>query len=231
MNRCGLPQPADGFLEEMSRMIRDAGALFIMDEIVTGFRYGLGGAQEYFGLQADLVAYGKCLGGGAPIGALAGSADSTSVLDMDREGRARVPHSGTFNATPLSLAAASAFLNTMRENPHLYEHVNQLGEEARRGINALGERLDIPLLGTGAHSMFQVHYGIRKLKSYRDFARRDIRFRQHLYWYMAVNGIYIPPSGTFFFSAAHTEADARQFLQCLEAFLEEHYLPLSAETN
>jgi glutamate-1-semialdehyde 2,1-aminomutase len=229
MNGCGLAQPAEGFLQEVARQARTHGALLLFDEVVTGFRYAPGGAQEYFDVQADLCAYGKCLGGGAPIGAVAGPLDTMSVFDIDAAGLARVPHSGTFNANLVTLSAMCAFLQYIAEKPDVHDHINRLGEMARVGIDALARRHSIPLLAAGAQSMFQVHFGIRQLRNYQDFVQRDLRFRKHLHWYMAAHGVNVPPSGTFFISTAHTEDDVEMLVDLLEHFLAEHYLPLVSQ--
>jgi glutamate-1-semialdehyde 2,1-aminomutase len=229
MNGCGLAQPAEGFLQEVARQTREHGALLLFDEVVTGFRYAPGGAQEHFGIQADLCAYGKSLGGGAPIGAMAGPSDMMSVFDIDVTGRARVPHSGTFNANLVALSAMSAFLKYIAENPAVYEHVNRLGEMARVQVGTLARRHRIPLLVAGAQSMFQVHFGIHQLRNYQDFVQRDLRFRKHLHWHMAVLGMNVPPSGTFFTSTTHTEDDVAMLVDGLEHFLVEHYLPLISQ--
>jgi len=227
MNRCGLPQPRDGFLEEVARLTRAQGALLMFDEVASGFRYGPGGAQEYWGVYPDLTAYGKCLGGGAAIGAVAGAAEFMAVFDIDcTTGKCRAPQAGTFAANPVTMAATLGFLEHARQNPDLYDHVSRLGEMARTGVNALANKLGVPLLAEGACSMFQVHFGIEELRDYSDFARRDVRFRQHLYWYSALNGLYVPPSGTFFFSTAHGDEDVEAFLSVLESFLDDHYLGL-----
>jgi glutamate-1-semialdehyde 2,1-aminomutase len=230
MNACGLAQPADGFLQEVAKLAQANGALLLFDEVVSGFRYGPGGAQEVFGVRPDLVSFGKCLGGGMPLGALAGRADVMAVFVPDEHGVSRVPHGGTLNANPLALAATLAFLDYVESHPNLYAQLNALGDLARDELGQLGERHGVPLIATGARSMFQVHFGIDSLRNHGDFAQRDVRFRQHLYLYLATHGMYTPVSGAWFLAEPHTEDDVHTLVQGVSGFLEDHYVPLLART-
>jgi glutamate-1-semialdehyde 2,1-aminomutase len=229
MNACGLAQPDTGFLQNLAKLAHANGALLLFDEVVSGFRYGPGGAQELFGVRPDLVSFGKCLGGGMPLGALGGRADVMEVFVPDERGLSRVPHGGTLNANPLGLAATLAFLDYVEAHPNLYAQLNALGSLAREELGQLGERFGVPLIATGAQSMFQVHFGIDSLRNHDDFARRDERFRQHLFLYLATHGMYTPAAGAWFMAEPHTEADILAFVQGVAEFLEEHYIPLLAQ--
>ncbi len=229
MNASGLAQPRPGFLQAVAELAHRHGALLLFDEVVTGFRYASGGAAEVFGVQPDLAAFGKCLGAGMPLGAIAGRADVMSVFDIDSRGVSRVPHAGTLNANPLTLAGTLAFLEYTAETPSLYTRLGALGDLARSELARLGESLGVPLLARGAKSMVQVHFGITKLDDHDDFLRRDTRFRQHLYLYMAAHGIFAPVSGTWFIAEPHTEQDVLALVRCVDTFLQEHYLPLLAQ--
>jgi glutamate-1-semialdehyde 2,1-aminomutase len=154
-----------------------------------------------------------------PIGAVAGRAELMAVFDLDASGHARVPHAGTFNANPFQLSASNALLTEIHDHPSLYGHLNRLGDKARQRINAFAKRANVPLLATGAQSMFQLHFGLEGLRDYQDFARRNVKFRQHLFLYMAVHGIYVPPSGTLFIAATHTDEEIEEFLHRVECFV------------
>ena len=122
----GAIEPAPGFLEGVAERTRAAGALLVFDEIITGFRVARGGAQERYGVQADLVAFGKALGNGMPISALGGRAELMDLL-------AEVFFSGTHGGETLSLAAAQATLARLDDGA--YEHLHRLGERLRDGVD------------------------------------------------------------------------------------------------
>jgi glutamate-1-semialdehyde 2,1-aminomutase/spore coat polysaccharide biosynthesis protein SpsF len=124
----GYREPAPGELEEMVEIAHEHGALVVFDEIVTGFRLAMGGAQERYGVQADLVCFGKALGNGMPISALAGRADPMDLLED-------VFFSGTHGGETLSLAAAAATLDVLRDEP-VHEHLWQLGAKLQDGVCA-----------------------------------------------------------------------------------------------
>jgi glutamate-1-semialdehyde 2,1-aminomutase len=218
-NNCGLAQPKPGFLEGVAAIAKKNGALLLFDEVVSGYRYGLGGAQEAFGVYPDLTSFGKVIGGGLPLSAIAGRKGVMSLLDVDASGHMRVSQSGTFFGNPVSMAAGKAMLQHVTSHPEIYDHVNALGDRFRLGTEAIAKRYDVPLLPAGSHSMVQVHYGLTELLDYRDFARRDEAFREQFYLYAALNGLFVPsPTGTFFMSTEHSESDVDRLLDVLEDF-------------
>ena len=223
MNNSGLAAPDEGFLQAVERLAREHGALLVLDEVVTGFRYGLGGAAAHYGLSPDLAAFGKVLGGGAPIGALVGRAEHMRKLDIDDHGRCPVPQSGTFAANPVTLASAKALLTHLQANRSVYETLDRMGGRIRDAVNLLGDQRRLPLIATGVGSMFQIHAGVPEMRDYDDFRSRDADFRARLYLHMAIHGCYLPtPTGTFFLSASHTDADVERFLELFELFLQDH---------
>ena len=187
------------FLKELREMTSEAGTALVFDEMITGFRIAAGGAQAHFGVKADLVTYGKILGGGLPIGAVAGRADLMAAVDGgvwsygddSFPGAETTLFAGTFNKNALTMAAADAILTEIeRRGPALYDDLNE-----RSG--RLVERLERVLEGTPVHiarfgSMFRFV-----------FARNLDPFFYHL----LLRGIYIWEGRTCFLSAAHTDAD------------------------
>ena len=139
LHRC-LP-PVDGFLEGLRRVTEDNGILLIFDEVVTGFRLAYGGAQEYYGVVPDLVAYGKGLGGGYPVGAFGGRADIMELVREDRLGRdTYVWTASTTGGNPVSMAAARAVLRLLR-GEGIYPRLHALGRYLRDGMErVLAER-------------------------------------------------------------------------------------------
>ncbi|CAJ4575512.1 polyketide synthase peptide synthetase fusion protein [Burkholderia pseudomallei] len=191
-------QPA-AFLHRLRALTEQAGALLIFDELITGFRIAAGGAQAHFGVKADLVAYGKILGGGLPIGALAGRADVMAAVDGGawRYGDDSAPtaettlFAGTFNKNPLSIDACVAVLTEIeRRGDALYA---QLNERSAR----LHARLEQALAGTPI--------GIARFGSvFRFVFGRNLDL---FFYHLLLRGIYVWEGRTCFLSAAHTDAD------------------------
>jgi glutamate-1-semialdehyde 2,1-aminomutase len=194
----GCLMPDSGYLEFLRAVTRRHGALLIFDEVITGFRMALGGAQQHFSVTPDLATFGKAMAGGLPLSAVAGRAD---ILDLMQTGG--VAFGGTFNGNPVSLAAANATLTVLlHENGGALRHANHLGQQLMSGIRRLG----ITVTGFGA--AFAVHFGNgSRPRAYRDTLANDkSRLAQ---WILdsLEKGIYLLPDGRIYVSAAHTEAD------------------------
>jgi glutamate-1-semialdehyde 2,1-aminomutase len=226
MNACGLAAPAPGFLERACELTRAAGALLGFDEVVSGFRYGLGGASELYGIRPDVVAFGKALGGGLPIGAVGGRADVMAVLEATTTGGPRVGQSGTFAGNPLTMAAGVAFLDHVSAHPEGYVQAAATTERIRTGLRDVARRHSVPTAVTGTSSMFQIHAGVEDIVDYETFARRDPDFRRRLFLYLAQRGVLAPPAtATFFVSWSHSEADADVLLDAIDDFFSSLYHP------
>jgi glutamate-1-semialdehyde 2,1-aminomutase len=138
-------QPAPGFLAELAQLTRDAGALLIFDEVVTGFRLAWGGGQERYGVTPDLATYGKIIGGGYPVSAICGRREIMDQADPRRNGQADyVFISGTLSGNPLGATAGLATLAELAQ-PGAYERLNYAGERLRSGFNEAAEEFDLPL--------------------------------------------------------------------------------------
>ena len=135
MEPIGVVAPKDGFLEEVAEVTRKNGALLIFDEVVTGFRLALGGAQEYFGVTPDVACFGKALGNGYPIAAVVGRRDVMALFD-------EIFFSGTFGGETLSLAAALATISKMQTHP-VIEHLWRQGRKLQDGVNAFAAEFGI----------------------------------------------------------------------------------------
>jgi len=145
----GVEPPADGFLEGVKALAHEAGAVLIFDEVVTGFRMALGGAQEYYGVQPDLACFGKAMANGMPISAVCGRADIMKLFND-------IFFSGTFNGEALSLAACKATieeLQTTNAIPRIWKYGNALLEGIERSINANGLNGVVKTMGVGTRSI------------------------------------------------------------------------------
>ena len=222
-------QPRE-FLREIREITLAAGTALIFDEIVTGFRIHQGGAQAYFGIQADMATYGKVLGGGLPIGALAGTAQFMDALDggMWNYGDASYPEvgvtffAGTFVRHPLAMAAARAVLRHLKsEGPGLQETLANRTTALVGRINALFERYHLPSRAENCASIFYFSFP------------SDFRFGSLLYYHLREKGVHIQEGFPCFLTTAHSEADVAHILRAFEESAEEMHrggvLPLSED--
>jgi glutamate-1-semialdehyde 2,1-aminomutase len=147
-------RPDPGFLDDLARVTRAAGALLIFDEVVTGFRLAWGGGQERYGVTPDLATYGKIIGGGYPLSAICGRREIMEQASPRRGGQpGYVFISGTLSGNPIGATAGLATLTELRQ-PGVYERLDQVGERLRRGFNDVADEFDLPLemRGEGAVS-------------------------------------------------------------------------------
>lgn len=210
--RC-LP-PVPGFLEGLRQAVDQAGAVLIFDEVVTGFRLAYGGAQEYYGVFPDLVAYGKALGGGLPIGAYGGRHDIMQLVCEGRLGKPRyVWTASTLGGNPVSTAAANAALDVFRQ-PGTYEHLHTLGAYLREQMAAVTAELgvDAQILGDGP--LAQVSFRAEPVTDYRSNLGSDRQLARRLMLELFSRGIFLNPMGTkLYLSLAHTHAECDAFCE------------------
>jgi len=133
----GVVPPKDNFLEELRKLCDKEEALLIFDEVITGFRLAIGGAQQYFGVNADLVTYGKIIGGGMPVGAYGGRREIMECVAPVGD----VYQAGTLSGNPIAMSAGIATLRELYENPGIFENINRLGQRLSEG---LGKSPNIP---------------------------------------------------------------------------------------
>jgi len=211
---CILPRP--GFLAELAEITRDSGALFIFDEVITGFRIATGGAQTYYGVTPDLATLGKAIGGGLPLSAIVGRA---SILDQMFD--ADVAFGGTFNGNPISLAACLATLTELSRNGgEALRHANRVGEQIMEGLRQAARRRGIPLLVSGFGAAFAVHFTTKPdLLNYRDTWEDDTHLLRRFLLECLREGLSPVPDGRMYVSAVHSEADAEQTVAAFDRVL------------
>lgn len=211
LQRCTPPKP--GFLEGLRAACDRNKVLLAFDEVVTGFRLAYGGAQELYGVIPDLVAYGKALGGGLPIGAFAGAPEIMDWVREDRLGRDDyVWTASTLGGNPVSTAAALAALGLYRR-PGTYDRLRGLGEYLRQGMRrVLAERQQrAQVIGDGP--LAQVVFSPDPVYDYRTTRRGDGAKGRRLMLALFRRGIFLNPMGTkLYLSLAHDEAQCDRFL-------------------
>ncbi len=210
----GVVLPEAGFLEGLRALCDRYGSLLIFDEVITGFRLGLGGAIAYYGVEADLVTYGKIIGGGLPVGAYGGRRDIMNKVAPS----GNVYQAGTLSGNPVAMAAGIATLKQLRDNPGIYEHIDTLGKRLAEGLRAQSP-YTVNHVGSLV-SQFFTQAPVRDYDSAKssDTGKYAARFR-----YLIQNGIYTAPAQfeALFISYAHTEADIDATLDVMKRFKEE----------
>jgi glutamate-1-semialdehyde 2,1-aminomutase len=216
----GCIPPADGYLQGLQEFAKKNGSLFILDEIVTGFRLSLHGAASVYELEPDLFTLGKIAGGGMPIGIVCGDKDVMSLADpvsiKEKEARCAIG-GGTFSANPVTMAAGLATLNFLKKNRQVYTKIDRLGSMARKGIAKIFAEEDIPCQVTGLNSIFLTHFGVDAVRDASDVANSNKKTltKYHLAL-TADHGIFFLPTKMGAFSYAHDENDVKKLLAATE---------------
>jgi glutamate-1-semialdehyde 2,1-aminomutase len=220
----GCIPPVDGYLQGLQEFAKKNGSLFILDEIVTGFRLSLHGAASIYGLEPDLFTLGKIAGGGLPIGVLCGDKDIMSLADpvarVDKETRCAIG-GGTFSANPMTMTAGLMTLDFLKRNKQqVYRKIDRLGGMARKGLANLFADSGIPCQVTGVGSIFSTHFGTSTILNANDVAKsnRDLLREYHLAL-MANHGIFFLPTKMAALSFAHEEGDIQKLLDATEKII------------
>lgn len=209
----GLVPPADQFLETLRETTQECGALLIFDEVMTGFRVALGGAQVRYGITPDLTCFGKIIGGGLPVGAYGGRQD---IMDQIAP-KGPVYQAGTLSGNPLAMAAGIATLQQL-QSPGFYERLERRAATLIAGLRALAQKADIPVCCAGVGAMMGLFFTDRPVNSFADAKRSNLERFSAYYKGMLENGIYLAPSQfeAFFLSSAHDDAVIQQTLAAAE---------------
>lgn len=214
----GVVEPAPGFLAGLREICDKNGALLIFDEVITGFRLALGGAQEYFGVRADLVTFGKIIGAGMPVGAYGGRRDVMSVISP----RGSVYQAGTLSGNPVAMAAGLTQLTILRDTPAVYQKINALGDFFRQEMRKMTAQTGVPVTVTGVGSLSCIFFTPNPVHNYTDAKNSDTALFAKYFLYMLDKGFYFAPSQfeAIFLSAAHTEENIRDAVQTAQAFFQ-----------
>jgi len=215
MANCGLIPPEDGYLEFVRKITEENNILLIFDEVITGFRLSLGGAQEFFKVTPDLADMGKICGGGYPVAVYGGKAKVMDVIE-------KVAHAGTLNANVPSMAAAYATLKYLGENKDIYQNLSLIGNSLIRGIREIINDLEIKAIVQGLPSMFQIYFtNLPRLKNYREVILCNDSIFNEMWRRLLLKGVLIRPRyfGNIYISAAHSEEDIGQTLQVFKEVL------------
>jgi len=209
--------PRPGFLDALRQLTRDLAIPLIFDEVVTGFRMALGGAQAYYGVTPDMTALGKSLGGGHPIGALVGRADLMEHFSPERVRRGEaVLHVGTFSGNPVSCAAGAATLRVL-QRPGAFERLHALGRMLAEGLREISARQGRATFVMNAGPTVDLWFTDRPVDAYPDNFHADRALARRFRLGLVERGIWAPPGHKMFLSLAHSDADIARTLDAAEA--------------
>lgn len=206
----GVIPPKPGFLETLREETKKAGALLIFDEVMTGFRVSLGGAQKLFGINPDITCMGKIIGGGLPVGAYGGSKE---VMDhISPVGS--VYQAGTLSGNPMAMAAGNVVLNLLSE-PDVYELLEEKSKRLCCGLEANAQELGISACFTRVGSMFSMFFTDQEVENFETAKTCDTEFFKRYFNGILEEGIYIAPSQfeAGFMSAVHSDVEIDQTIE------------------
>jgi len=216
-NRMGFIPPAEGFLAFLRQVTRAHGILLIFDEVIS-FRVGFTGASGRYGGDPDLIAFGKIMGGGFPIGATGGTAEVMEVFDPGTRGP-RIASGGTFSANPVSMAAGLAAMTSMDEAA--FDRLNRLGARCRARLTEVIQASGVRGQVTGDGSLFRLLLTDHPLRSYRDAADPAAEARtQRLFGHLLDAGVLVNVNGLGCLSTPMGEAEVAELAGALERALE-----------
>ncbi len=200
----GLVLPKPGFLEGLRRITSEYGALLIFDEVMTGWRVSIGGAQAHFHIDPDLTTFGKVIGGGLPVGAYGGK---KKIMEMVAPA-GPMYQAGTLSGNPLAMTAGLKMLEVL-SRPGNYEQIVARTTRLVNGLNANMEKLDLPYRAKSIGTMFGLFFTDREVFDYDDALTSDTKLYGRYFHGMLKRGVYLAPSQfeAGFMSLAHTDAD------------------------
>ena len=199
----GCIPPESGFLEFLREISRKQGALLIFDEVITGFRLSLAGAQGFYGVIPDLATYAKAIGGGTALSVLSGK---QQFMDLIADGQ--VIHAGTLNGNVIALSAAKAVLKVLSQNhTALYLDLHRRGSALRAGLTKILTSCGYHIITSGEGPVFCLSFLEKEPRNYRDLFAADAQLYRDFSLALLDEGVLALPDGRWYISTAHTDAD------------------------
>ena len=213
----GVVLPEPGFLEGLRAICDANGALLIFDEVITGFRLQLDGAQGFYGVRPDLTTFGKIIGGGMPVGAYGGRRDIMSMVAPTGP----VYQAGTLSGNPVAMAAGLAQLKLLRDTPDLYAKLNRAGDEFFTTLDGILNDAGVPHCLNHVGSLGSVFFTPEKVSNYAGAQTSDTGKYTAYFKHMLDSGVYLAPSQfeAMFLSTAHSAEDLRKTLDAVREFV------------
>lgn len=212
----GCIPPAEGFLQGLRDLCDQHKIVLIFDEVMTGFRLAAGGAQELFSIQADLVTYGKVIGGGMPVGAFGGKKEIMEHVAPV----GNVYQAGTLSGNPIAMSAGYAMLHMLNNNRNIFTELEEKTQRLHERLDQVLTKKDIPYQINRVGSMISVHFSEQPVTDFTSASACNIPLFNKLFHHMLANGIYLPPSAyeTWFISTALSENDIEKTVAAFDSF-------------
>ena len=214
----GLIETEKEYLEKVREITQKENIVLIFDEVISGFRVSLGGAQKIFGITPDLTILGKIIGGGYPVGGFGGKKEIMDLISPV----GNVYHAGTLSGNPISVAAGIETISILKENPEIYENINKKTGNLANKINELIKKYDIPATVNYFGSLFTIFFAKEKVKTLEDAMNTNSEFYSIYFNTMLENGVIVPPSKyeAHFVSYVHNDEDMEKILAGVEKTFE-----------
>ena len=207
----GCIPPEQGFLEFLRRITQTTGALLIFDEVITGFRLSLAGAQGFYGVTPDLATYAKALGSGVAVSALAGMEKYMGMIANDK-----VVHGGTLNGNGIAMAATKATIEALiLKGSEGYHELQVRGNRLRRGLEKILSDHGHQVMTSGCGSIFQLSFSEKAARNYRETLVADKRRYSDLAVALLDEGVLVLPDGRWYLSFAHSDNDVDATLEAI----------------
>jgi glutamate-1-semialdehyde 2,1-aminomutase len=214
----GCVPPATGFLDGLRRICDKEGIILIFDEVMTGFRLSTGGAQDLFGVEADLVTFGKIIGAGFPVGAFGGKQKYMEMVAPV----GKVYQAGTLSGNPIAMRAGITLLRVLKDNPEVYDSLERKGKYLQEGLHSIGKEV-VPFIINRIGSMISLHFTRKPVVNFASSAASETGLFRAFFHSMLKRGIYLPPSAfeSWFLSEAMTYTDLDRTIEAAsESFKE-----------
>lgn len=214
----GLIETEKEYLEKVREITQKENIVLIFDEVISGFRVSLGGAQKIFGITPDLTILGKIIGGGYPVGGFGGKREIMDLISPV----GNVYHAGTLSGNPISVAAGIETISILKENPEIYENINKKTKNLANKINELIKKYDISATVNYFGSLFTIFFAKEKVKTLEDAMNTNSEFYSIYFNTMLENGVIVPPSKyeAHFVSYIHNDEDMEKILAGVEKTFE-----------
>ena len=214
---CILPQP--GFLEALRELCLKEGIVYIFDEVMTGFRLSLGGAQERLKIDADLVTYGKVIGAGMPVGAFGGKMEIMKHIAP----LGNVYQAGTLSGNPLAMIAGYTLLLALKNNPQIYLDLEEKGRYLSNGLGKILDKTDTPYVINHMGSMISIHFSAKPVIDFASASAANNSLFNKFFHSMLNKGVYLPPSAfeSWFLNNALTKEDLDHTIKATRESLSE----------
>lgn len=200
MSNSGTFTPPADYFEAIRNLCDQHGAVFVLDEVLTGFRVGLGGAAAIYGIKPDMITLAKAIGNGIPVAAVAGAAEFIDQVE------AGVNHSGTYNGNPLSLAAVSATMDVLGA-PGAYDEFHPLAAKLAEGVRGAFAAVDIPVTVNQLGGLMHVLPGVDSAADFDGYLAADYSIYDTIAVELLRRGVFVPVGGRLYLSTAHTATD------------------------